>query len=152
MTELKTILDHLPEDLRSGIAQLQEAVKAIPGHMVGDCMPLRHEFADGIYARTITLQKDSFVVGKIHRKAHHNFLLRGKVAVLTEEGPKILTAPCQFVSQPGTKRAVYAIEESEWSTVHNVGDETDLEKIEDLVITKSYEEIGMESPSLEKLS
>lgn len=136
-------------DIRQGIAELQAMMLEMPDHKVGDCMPLRHEFADGIYARTIVLEKGSFVIGKIHRKAHHNFLLRGKVAVLTEEGPQILIAPCQFVSKPGTKRAVYAIEESEWSTVHNVGDETDLEKIENIVITPTYEEIGMETPKLE---
>lgn len=135
-------------DIRQGIAELQAMMLGMPDHMVGDCMPLRHEFADGIYARTIVLEKGSFVIGKIHRKAHHNFLLRGKVAVLTEDGPIVITAPCQFVSKPGTKRAVYAIEESEWSTIHNVGDETDLGKIEGIVITKSYEEIGMEAPRL----
>ena len=138
-------------EIRQGIAELEAMMRDMPGNMVGDCMPLRHEFADGIYARTIVLEKGSFVIGKIHRKAHHNFLLRGKVAVLTEDGPTILTAPFQFVSKPGTKRAVYAIEEAEWSTVHNVGEETDLGKIEDIVITPTYEEIGMESPTLKVL-
>jgi hypothetical protein len=146
VTDLATVLNNLPVDLRAGVQAVQDALFATPDHLEGDCFPLRHEFAGGVYARTITLPKDSLIVGKIHRHEHHNFILRGKVAVLTEFGPEILTGPCQFVSRPGTKRAVYAIEETEWCTIHNVGEERDLGKIEDIVIAKSYEEIGMVSP------
>lgn len=149
MTDLAHVLKHLPADLRLGVQQIQDALFDIPGHLEGDCFPLRHEFTGGVYARTITLPKDSLIVGKIHRHAHHNFLMRGKVAVLTEEGAQILTAPCQFVSSPGTKRAVYTIEEAEWCTIHEVGEERDIAKIEDIVIAKTYEEIGMTSPKLE---
>lgn len=43
-----------------------------------------------------------------------------------------------FTSTPGTKRAVWPLEDSLWTTCH-VTEETDLEKIEDHVIAKSYE-------------
>lgn len=49
-----------------------------------------------------------------------------------------IEAPYTFVSEPGTKRAVLALEDTLWTTVH-VTDETDLEKIEEYVIAPTYE-------------
>lgn len=44
-----------------------------------------------------------------------------------------------MISAPGTKRAVIALEDTTWITVH-VTNETDLEKIEDYVIAKTYDD------------
>lgn len=102
-------------------------------------MPLRHFFTDGAYARELTMPAGSVVVGKIHKHAHLNFITKGKVAVVTEFGKEVFTAPYTFISEPGTKRVVYILEDTVWTTVH-VTKETDLEKIEDYVIAKSFEE------------
>ena len=102
-------------------------------------MPLRHIFTDGAYARELTMPAGSVVIGKIHKHAHLNFITKGKVAVVTEFGKEVYTAPYTFVSEPGTKRVVYILEDTVWTTVH-VTPETDLEKIEDYVIAKSFEE------------
>ncbi len=104
-----------------------------------DC-PVKHIFAPGVYAREMNLPKGLFLIGKIHKHAHLNFISKGKLRVLSESGPVELTAPCTFVSEVGTKRIVYAVEDSVWTTVH-VTDETDLEKIEDYVIAKNYDEL-----------
>ena len=56
--------------------------------------------------------------GRIHKHSHPNFLMKGKVTVLTEEGEKTITAPCAMISGAGTKRVVYVHEEAVWSTVH----------------------------------
>lgn len=104
-----------------------------------DC-PVKHIFAPGAYAREIRLPKGSFVIGKIHKHAHLNFITKGRVRVLTESGPVEMEAPYTFVSEVGTKRMVYAVEETIWTTVH-VTDETDLDKIEDYVIAKDYDEM-----------
>ena len=97
------------------------------------------------YARQIFLPKGSIVIGKIHKHEHLNFIIQGKVSVNTEFGKKYFTAPCVFVSELGLKRAVYAEEDTLWVTVHMVkyGSEADLDKIEDEVIAKTYEEIGL---------
>ena len=108
-----------------------------------DC-PLKHHFAPGQYAREILLPKGSLVIGKIHKHAHINVVSKGRVSVMTEYGRMDIEAPCTFVSQVGTKRAVYAHEDTIWTTVH-VTDETDLLKIEDEIIAKTYDEV----PSLE---
>lgn len=104
-----------------------------------DC-PVKHIFAPGAYAREILLPQGSVVVGKIHRHAHLNFITKGRVRVVTESGAIEMTAPYTFVSEVGTKRVVYAVEETIWTTVH-ITNETDLEKIEDYVIAKTYDEL-----------
>ena len=98
------------------------------------------------YAREIKLPKGSLVIGKIHRHQHLNFITQGKVIVYTEFGLKHLTAPCTFVSEVGLKRAVYAVEDTIWTTVHltEFDSEEELSKIEDEVIAPSYEEIGLD--------
>ena len=62
---------------------------------------------------------------------------------MTEEGPKRIKAPCSMISPAGTKRVVYAREDSVWITVHVTG-EKDLNKIEEDIIAKTYGDLGMQ--------
>lgn len=130
-----------PEVTREAILDIQERLSSAVsnGELQEPVMPLRHIFTDGAYARELTMPAGSLVIGKIHKHSHLNFITKGKVAVATEFGQEVYTAPYTFVSQPGTKRVVYILEETVWTTVH-VTPETDLEKIEDYVIAKSFEE------------
>jgi hypothetical protein len=126
---------------REGILALQNFMLTLPDKMdIDEDFPLRHHFAPGCYGREILLPKGSLIIGKIHKHAHLNIISKGSVMVATEFGPASFSAPHTFVSQPGTKRAVYALEDTVWTTIH-VTQETDLEKIEDYVIAKSYEEL-----------
>jgi len=100
---------------------------------------LDHQFAPGVYMRTLSFKAGSLLVGKIHKHAHPNILSKGEVLVLTEGGGlEHLVGPVQMISPAGTKRAVYAIQDTVWTTIH-ITDETDLEKIEDYVIAPTYE-------------
>jgi hypothetical protein len=70
--------------------------------------------------------------------------MKGKVSVATEFGKKYFEAPCTFVSEVGLKRAVYAEEDTIWTTVHltaHTGEEN-RGKIEQEVIAPTYEEMG----------
>jgi hypothetical protein len=125
---------------RNSILEVQEALAKLPQL---DC-PLKHHFAPGAYAREILLPKGSLVIGKIHKHAHINVVSKGRVSVMTEFGRMDIEAPCTFVSKVGTKRAVYAHEDTVWTTVH-VTSETDLEKLEDEIIAKTYDDV----PSIE---
>jgi hypothetical protein len=55
------------------------------------------------------------------------------------EGDRELTGPLTMVSPPGTKRAVYAVTDAVWTTIH-LTNETDLEKIEGEVIAPTFED------------
>ncbi len=130
---------------RSRITQFAQALMKMPGITLGDnahC-PLKHSFVDGIYVREIFMPANTVCVGKIHKHEHPNFLMKGRVTVVTEDGGiKELQAPLAMISPAGTQRAVYVHEDTIWITVHhNPGNETDLEKIEDFVIAKTYDEL-----------
>ena len=97
------------------------------------------------YAREMMIPKGTLIIGKIHRHQHLNFISKGKVVVFTEFGEKHLEAPCTFISEVGLKRAVYAEEDTLWTTVHmtEFESETELDKIEQEVIAPSYDEMGL---------
>lgn len=123
-----------PGSIRERLYTLQESLGAQPDV---DC-PLQHVFAPGVYARTIFLPKGATLVGKIHKHRHINILSAGTVKVMTESGGiEFLSGPLTMVSEPGTKRAVYAVTNTVWTTIHPT-QETDLAKIEDEVIAKTY--------------
>ena len=133
------------EEIRARILAIEASlfrVEAAGGDVTSDLselMPLKHIFAPGAYGRQITVPPRHWVIGKIHKHAHLNFVMKGRCVVLTEDGPMVIQAPYSFVSSPGTKRVVLALEELVWSTVH-LTSSTDLEEIEDEVIAKSYAE------------
>lgn len=121
---------------RKALYALQAAVGGLPEV---NC-PLQHDFAPGVYMRTIFIPAGVCIVGKIHRHRHGNILSQGHVRVFTEGGGvEELKGPLTMVSEPGTKRAVHALTDTVWTTIHPT-DETDLEKIEEQVIAKTYEE------------
>jgi hypothetical protein len=97
------------------------------------------------YAREMLIPKGTLIIGKIHRHQHLNFISKGKVIVFTEFGEKHLKAPCTFISEIGLKRAVYAEEDTLWTTVHltKFSKESDLDKVEDEVISPSYDDMGL---------
>jgi hypothetical protein len=105
------------------------------------------------YAREMFIPKGTLIIGKIHRHQHLNFISKGRVRVVTEFGTKYLEAPCTFVSEVGLKRAVYAEEDTLWTTVHltEFESEAELDKIEQEVISPSYDEMGL-IDSTEKLA
>lgn len=129
---------------RNGVTSFEKMVGSIGGSFIGDSdnCPLKHTFAPGVYVREIFIPKGTVVVGKIHKHSHPNFLMSGEVVVVTESGGREnLKAPMSMISKAGTKRIVFAVEDTVWITVHAT-DEVDLLKIEDHVIAKSYEEFN----------
>lgn len=135
--------------LRGKIQEFEWNLANTPDVFFGDSenCPLNHRFCGNTYVREIFIPKGTLLVGKIHRHEHPNFLMKGEVSVVTEYGGvERLKAPLSMISKPGTKRVVFAHEDVVWVTIHEVGDERDLEKIENIVITKTYDEIGMDNP------
>ena len=143
-------------EIRAAIMEMESSMRAaqdsgeIERHDINDILPLQHFHAPGAYGRQIVLKKMHWAIGKIHRHAHLNFVMKGKVIVLTEDGPMIITAPYTFVSSQGTKRFVLALEDTIWATVHATN-ETDLAKIEEDVIAPDYEALGVFENQLEVL-
>jgi hypothetical protein len=121
---------------RELVLELERQILALPQVQ----MQVRHHFAPGLYARELTIPAGTVLTGKIHRHAHLCMISKGDITVLTENGMQRLKAPCTFISTPGIKRAGYAHEDTVFTTFHPT-DETDLEKIEAMVVTDSFDEI-----------
>lgn len=123
-----------------------EATDAVPDCTVTHHFaPIDEEYGCCTYARQMFIPKGTLIVGKIHKHQHLNFILKGKVSVATEFGKKYFEAPCTFISEVGLKRAVYAEEDTIWTTVHltKFYGEEQLDKIENEVIAPTYNELGL---------
>lgn len=82
-------------------------------------LPTSHFFADGMYARVLPQPKGCTIVGKVHKREHFYIVAKGRVAVYMDGGEaKIYEAGSVIVSKPGTKRAIHALEDSIYMTVH----------------------------------
>lgn len=133
----------LPTPDRSGEAKVmnfRDAVARLPQHDA----PLRHFFVRGrrasqIYAREITMVKGLAAVGYVHKYSTINVITKGKLLVATQDGSKLIEAPCTWISPPGVKRALYVIEDTVWTTFH-LTDESDISKIKADLGTVTFEE------------
>ena len=92
-----------------------------------------HYFAPGMYVRELVIEKDSLVIGKIHRHEHVVMLMKGDATVYTQDKCERIKGPKIWISPAGVKRVVYAHKECTFATVHATN-ETDLDKIEEWVI------------------
>lgn len=137
------------EEIRNKILQFEKAIKTVDSekyHVYTDknserVCPLTHSFSSGIYVREISIPAGMLVVGKIHKHDHPNFLLKGDVVVVTEDGVEELSAPMSMISKAGTKRALYAKTDLTWTTIHlNPTNTENIEELEEEIIAPSYEE------------
>jgi len=103
--------------------------------------PLKHTFADGIYVRQMSMEEGSCVIGAIHNHLHVWFLLTGCISVATEDVIEDYIAPCYVVATPGTKRVIYANEDSIFVNIHkNPSNNKNIEELEKEIVSASYEE------------
>ena len=110
-------------------------------HQNSEIFPLEHTFADSIYIRQMTMNKDSLVVGAIHNHLHVWFLLSGHITVATEDESLEYLAPCHVLATPGTKRVIYANEDSVFVNVHkNPTNNQDIEELEREIVSATFEE------------
>jgi len=143
-------------------AELEEGISVIKDYLLdpdfeagkeGLDWPLRHIFSNGIYSREITIPGGGLFLGKIHKHQHHNFLLKGEIVIITEEGGvETLQAPCTIVSSPGTQRIGYAITETVWTTIHlNESNTQDLALLEEENVVCTKEEFLLHTESLKQI-
>lgn len=126
---------------RDDILRLEEAIKTLPQI---DPEPLtKHYFADGVYLRQLTIPAGVVVTGKIHKTRHLTIICSGTVQITTDDGVVELTGPAVFVSEPGIKKAAYAITDTVVMNPHPT-ESTDLEEIEREFIAPSFDALEQE--------
>lgn len=64
-----------------------------------------HIFNDGVYERKITIPPWTILTGAEHKTAYRVRVEKGTIAVTTDAGVKIVTAPAEFDAPAGAQRA-----------------------------------------------
>lgn len=114
---------------------LQEAVQALPQVE----FVKRHHFAQGVYARELTIPKGVVLVGAVHLQSQINIISKGDISVMTGTEVVRIKAPFTLVTPAGVKRAGYAHEETVWTTILGT-EETDPEVIKDTLTAIDFEQ------------
>ena len=132
---------------RERIFDLQAALAEMPQV---EC-PVRHFFANGLYAREMFIPAGTCAVGKIHRHDQMTMIL-GDVTIATPGQEPVRIESCEpFVSPAGIKRAAYAYVDSFITTFHaNPDNLRDTDELEAVLIAPSFE--ALEAPATEKLA
>ncbi len=118
--------------------RLEQVEKKLLGLPQIDC-PLNHRFTPGIYARECYLpavEGGTIVIGHQHKTKHLNFVMAGKVLVMMDGKIKLVVGPDVFESEAGVRKVLLVLEDTWWVTTHAT-EETDLAKLEELLIIKS---------------
>jgi len=98
-----------------------------------DC-PVTHRFTDGMYVREIFMPKGAFITSKIHKTQHQYFILKGKAIVWIDGVEQFLEAPHIGITEAGTRRVLFILEDTIWATAHPNPDNENLEQLEARII------------------
>lgn len=143
------ITDSYREKISRSIGALSSMEGALTGEAMDKHCPLEHSFGDGCYVRKIFMPAGTYIISKIHKITHPYFVMCGSALVATEDGVNIIEGPYQGMTPAGTQRALYILSDMVWITVH-VTNETDLDKIEEEIIAKDFDEV--DQTLIEKLN
>ena len=136
------------KNINKSVQQLQDAI-IDSGIGFGDGksiveipdIPIKHSFSDQVYIRQMDMKKDQFVIGAIHNHQHAWFLMKGRVLINNNGEEVEHIAPCYTVSEPGSKRFIYALEDSIFVNVHKNPTNTKIvKKLEEEIVSFTIEE------------
>jgi hypothetical protein len=116
---LAVVVNQRPRDFLEFQLWLGELEAAMLGTPQVTC-PVRHEFADGVYARIMAAPAGTLVLGKRHRYRTFNVLLSGEVTVYAGASQPVrrLTAGATFTSDALTRKLLFFHKDSEFMNIH----------------------------------
>jgi len=119
-----------PKTMREKVEKLQGEISKLPQYE-----PItKHYFHAGMYCREVFRHEGVLIVGRIHKKEHFYVIASGTVIITTDDGVKTITGPQVIMSNPGAKRAVYAVTPATCMTFHvtesRSPDEAEIEMVE----------------------
>lgn len=122
-------------ELKSAGAVLSKKIQALEAELLK--MPqagivTEHIFKRGVYERKIIIPAWTVLTGAEHKTDYKVRLEKGTIAVNTDDGVKVLTAPLEFDAKAGMQRAGRVFEQEViWVDVYSNPDNcTDLAKLE----------------------
>lgn len=140
------------QDHRRDVYALEHSMLAQLGDAnLAHHLPVQNWFAQGMYARALTIPANGVLTGAIHKQDHFSILLRGEMTITTERGPKRLHAGDVFVTRAGSKKAGFAHVESIFLTVERT-EATQVNDALNELTTNDYESWLKENACLPLLS
>ena len=119
-------------DYRSAVTAIEAILKEFPQATIETL----HHYANGIYAREVRMPKGTIAIGKIH-KTEHFCVLNGDIDVCDENGKTRFTGHALFKTPAGIKRAVFAHQDTVFTTFHAIP-EASIEELERQLVSDSY--------------
>lgn len=119
-------------------AKVDELEDLLMIHMPLVDLPTTHTFAGGVYAREMFAPAGSMVTGMIHKDECLAYCSQGGLWVYApgRGGFQFIRGPAMFVSPAGSRRVGVVAENTRWTTFHYVGDERDMERIDEMLYEK----------------
>lgn len=128
---------------RQSICDLEEYINSLATEQRRSYTNL-HDFAPGIYVKSIFMPANEIIVSKIHRSEHFFIVPQGCCTVVDSLGGKqFISASYLGKTLAGTKRALHIHVDCIWTTFH-VTDLTDLEEIEKEIYCESFAQFDAE--------
>lgn len=128
LRKLSGLMDIEPDRtaIRTAINDLGCAMESLPQAEAH----LDHIFCEGLYGRRWSAKKGVYIVTETWKVQNISSMIQGKAAVATEDGWKIIEAPAFFITEPGTQRVMFMLEDVVFTTVHpNPTNERDTDKL-----------------------
>jgi len=106
-------------------------------------MVTTHNFTPGMYIRQIFIPARTILTSRIHLTEHPYVISKGDISVWTKETKTMrLKAPHSGITKPGTRRLLFAHDDTIWTTFHATND-TDADSIVDTITTtRNVLEVG----------
>ncbi len=124
-----------PLDEHDFIDHVEKAIVGCGRPETGD---VEHQFTEGICMRSLRLPQGTLCVTKIHGTQHPLAIMQGVLTIWTpDKGAITYSAPNIIITEPGTRRIVFAHTDFTAVTFHPTT-ETDISKIEDQIIMKHH--------------
>ena len=137
----KEVVNIPNKDYRIALLIAEKSIKNSPGCKTTEFFKTEHSFSDGMYTRKTTVPKGYLFLTFIHKKSHPAFHV-GDVTMIEPTGNRRVKGIHTFITPAGTQRVCYAHEESYCITTHlNPNNERDIDKIEDFLYARHYNEL-----------
>jgi quercetin dioxygenase-like cupin family protein len=126
-------------DHRRDVYSLERSMlTALGDSNMASSLPVQNLFAQGMYARSLTIPKNGVLTGALHKQDHFSILLKGEMTITTEQGPKRISAGDVFITRAGSKKAGFAHIESTFLTIERT-DHTDVDAAQAQLVTNDFE-------------
>tara|TARA_R110002020_G_scaffold203513_1_gene407209 strand:+ start:181 stop:624 length:444 start_codon:yes stop_codon:yes gene_type:complete len=124
---------------RDSLTKLEEAIKELETTSPPEDMFLEEWHTGDLYVRRLHIKKNTALVGEIHATRVFNILTGGNILIATEHGISI-QEPDSFISEVGTKRFGFAIDDCVWTTFHPT-QKTDVADIKEEILYRDFKEL-----------